>query len=47
MKVKVGDKLPDGKVLLLEKEEFPRDKVCGDAVGGKALRHLEELIWVL
>ena len=23
------------KVLLLEKEEFPRDKVCGDAVGGK------------
>ena len=31
------------KVLLLEKEEFPRDKVCGDAVGGKALRHLEEL----
>ena len=31
------------KVLLLEKEEFPRDKVCGDAVGGKALKHLEEL----
>ena len=31
------------KVLLLEKDEFPRDKVCGDAVGGKALRHLEEL----
>ena len=31
------------KVLLLEKEKFPRDKVCGDAVGGKALKHLEEL----
>ena len=31
------------KVLLLEKETYPRDKVCGDAVGGKALKHLEEL----
>tara|TARA_Y100001968_G_scaffold312197_1_gene335094 strand:- start:153 stop:1478 length:1326 start_codon:yes stop_codon:yes gene_type:complete len=31
------------KVLLLEKEIYPRDKVCGDAVGGKALKHLEEL----
>tara|TARA_B100001250_G_scaffold411685_1_gene440914 strand:+ start:1414 stop:2739 length:1326 start_codon:yes stop_codon:yes gene_type:complete len=30
-------------VLLLEKETYPRDKACGDAVGGKALRHLEEL----
>ena len=26
------------RVLLLEKDEFPRDKVCGDAVGGKALK---------
>ena len=31
------------KVLLLEKDEYPRDKICGDAVGGKALKHLEEL----
>ena len=31
------------KVLLLEKDNYPRDKVCGDAVGGKALKHLEEL----
>lgn len=31
------------KVLLLEKEEYPRDKICGDAVGGKALKHLDEL----
>ena len=31
------------KVLLLEKDTYPRDKVCGDAVGGKALKHLQEL----
>ena len=31
------------RVLLLEKDESPRDKVCGDAVGGKALKHLQEL----
>ena len=31
------------KVLLLEKDEYPRDKICGDAVGGKALKHLDEL----
>ena len=31
------------KVLLLEKDEYPRDKICGDAVGGKALKHLNEL----
>ena len=31
------------KVLLLEKEEYPRDKICGDAVGGKSLKHLDEL----
>jgi len=31
------------KVLLLEKKKFPRDKVCGDAVGGKSLRIVTEL----
>lgn len=31
------------KVLLLEKKAFPRDKVCGDAVGGKSLKILKEL----
>ncbi len=31
------------KVLLLEKENFPRDKPCGDAIGGKALNVLCEL----
>ncbi|MBJ23234.1 MAG: hypothetical protein CMB64_01055 [Euryarchaeota archaeon] len=31
------------KVLLVEKKQFPRDKVCGDAVGGKSLRIVTEL----
>ena len=31
------------KVLLIEKDVWPRDKVCGDAVGGKSLSHVEEL----
>ena len=31
------------KVLLLEKAVWPRDKTCGDAVGGKSLKHVEEL----
>ncbi len=31
------------KVLLLEKAVYPRDKTCGDAVGGKSLKHVEEL----
>ena len=31
------------KVLLLEKEVWPRDKICGDAVGGKSLSHVAEL----
>ena len=31
------------KVLLVEKKKFPRDKVCGDAVGGKSLRIVTEL----
>lgn len=30
-------------VLLLDKEKFPRDKPCGDAIGGKALNVLAEL----
>jgi len=30
-------------ILLLDKEKFPRDKVCGDAVGGKALNVLARL----
>ncbi|MCX8194528.1 MAG: NAD(P)/FAD-dependent oxidoreductase [Candidatus Micrarchaeota archaeon] len=31
------------KVLLLEKEKFPRDKTCGDAISGKAVGVLAEL----
>ena len=31
------------RVLMLEKEVWPRDKPCGDAVGGKSLSHVEEL----
>ena len=31
------------RVLLVEKGVWPRDKVCGDAVGGKSLSHLAEL----
>ena len=31
------------RVLLLEKEVWPRDKICGDAVGGKSLSHVAEL----
>ena len=31
------------KVLLLEKAVWPRDKTCGDAVGGKSLKHVKEL----
>ena len=30
-------------VLLIEKARFPRDKTCGDAIGGKALNVLEKL----
>ena len=30
-------------MLLLEKEVWPRDKPCGDAVGGKSLSHVKEL----
>ena len=31
------------KVLLIEKGVWPRDKVCGDAVGGKSLGHVKAL----
>ena len=31
------------KVLLIEKEIWPRDKICGDAVGGKSLSHVKDL----
>ena len=31
------------RVLLIEKEVWPRDKICGDAVGGKSLSHVNEL----
>ena len=31
------------KVLLIEKEVWPRDKICGDAVGGKSLSHVKAL----
>ena len=31
------------RVLLLDKANFPRDKVCGDAIGGKALNVLAKL----
>ena len=31
------------KVLLIEKGTWPRDKPCGDAVGGKSLSHAKEL----
>ena len=35
--------LEGNKVLLIEKSSYPKGKTCGDAVGGKSLRHLEEL----
>ena len=31
------------KVLLIEKDIWPRDKICGDAVGGKSLSHVKAL----
>ena len=31
------------RVLLIEKGVWPRDKVCGDAVGGKSLSHVKAL----
>ncbi len=31
------------RVLLIEKDVWPRDKVCGDAVGGKSLSYVKSL----
>ena len=31
------------RVLFIEKSVWPRDKICGDAVGGKSLSHVREL----
>ena len=31
------------RVLLIEKETWPSDKICGDAVGGKSLSHVKRL----
>ncbi len=31
------------KVLVLEKEKFPRDKICGDAISGKSMLILKDL----
>jgi len=31
------------RVLFIEKDVWPRDKICGDAVGGKSLSHVDEL----
>jgi geranylgeranyl reductase family protein len=31
------------KVLVLEKEKFPRDKICGDAISGKSMMILKDL----
>jgi flavin-dependent dehydrogenase len=31
------------RVLLLDKAAFPRDKICGDAVPGHALKALRQL----
>jgi len=31
------------RVLILEKETWPRDKTCGDAISGKSLKILHEL----
>ena len=33
--------MADKKVLLIEKGVWPRDKICGDAVGGKSLSHVK------
>ena len=31
------------RVLLLERERFPRDKLCGDAITGRAQHHLDRM----
>ncbi len=37
----LGEK--NARVLLVDKASFPRDKICGDAVSGKAIKVLEKL----
>src|SRR5262245_11751321 len=32
-----------GRVLLLEKKQFPRDKLCGDAICTRAQTHLKRM----
>ena len=32
------------KHLLIDKAQFPRDKVCGDALSGKVFSHLKHVI---
>ena len=39
----LGKALGKGKVLLVDKADFPRDKVCGDAQGRKAAKIMREL----
>lgn len=31
------------KILIVEKERFPRDKICGDAISGKSIENMELL----
>src|SRR5215211_833852 len=31
------------RILLLDKSRFPRDKICGDAISGKAISILRDL----
>lgn len=31
------------RVLLVDKAEFPRDKICGDAISGRSIEYLEDL----
>lgn len=39
----LGKALGKDKVLLVDKEEFPRDKICGDGQGRKAFNIIKEL----
>ncbi|MEX2399791.1 MAG: geranylgeranyl reductase family protein [Rhodothermales bacterium] len=31
------------RVLLVDRDRFPRDKICGDAISGKSMQYLDEL----
>lgn len=39
----LGDKLGKDKVLIVDKAQFPRDKICGDAQGRRAAAIMKEL----